>query len=83
MASPLPKPPVGNDTAEILSAIRDLGDRIERRFEKIDERLRTLETEGAEMKGRVSQLPTLYQIAGLIFAIFGAAFVLIRFAPPH
>jgi hypothetical protein len=37
----------------------------------------------ARIDGRVSQLPTLWQLAGLIFAIFGAAFVLIRFAGGH
>ncbi|NYZ11182.1 hypothetical protein HL658_01365 [Azospirillum sp. RWY-5-1] len=85
MASPAPKPPAGNtpDNAAVLAAIGELGDRMERRFEKLDERMRRLETDGAEMKGRVSQLPTLWQVAALIFAIFGAAFTLIRFAPPH
>jgi predicted nucleic acid-binding Zn-ribbon protein len=44
----------------------------------------------AELKGRMAgiegqlrQIPTLYQIAALVFAIFGAAFVLIRFASGH
>lgn len=85
MATPAPKPPAGStpDNAAVLAAIHDLGERMERRFEKLDERMRKLETDGAEMKGRVSQLPTLWQVAALIFAIFGAAFTLIRFAPPH
>ena len=52
---------------------------------RIDERLKDMPTakEFGELKGRVSQLPTLWQLAGLIFAIFGAAFVLIRFASGH
>jgi hypothetical protein len=37
----------------------------------------------ARLEGKISQLPTLYQLAGLIFAIFGASFVLIRFASGH
>lgn len=92
MASPAPKPPAGNtpDSADILAAIRDLGDRMERRFEKVETSIKEqgrdiskLQQDVARVDGRVSQLPTLWQIAGLIFAIFGAAFVLIRFAPPH
>ena len=42
-----------------------------------------LQQDVARLDGRVSQLPTLWQLAGLIFAIFGAAFVLIRFASGH
>lgn len=85
MAAPAQKPPAGNDidTAEIVAAIHQLGERMERRFEKMDDRLRKQGEDIAELKGRVSQLPTLYQIAGLVFAIFGAAFVLIRFASGH
>lgn len=103
MASPAPKPPAGNtpDNAAVLAAIHDLGERMERRFErvasdhaklddrlrsdhaKLDDRLRKVEENMARMDGRVSQLPTLWQVAALIFAIFGAAFTLIRFAPPH
>lgn len=92
MASPAPKSPAGStpDNAAIMAAIHDLGDRMERRFErvasdhaKLDDRLRKVEENTARMDGRVSQLPTLWQVAALIFAIFGAAFTLIRFAPPH
>jgi hypothetical protein len=92
MAAPAPKPPAGNhtDTADILAAIRDLGDRMERRFSqveadiaKLDERQRKQGEDVSELKGRVSMLPTTVQLAGLIFAIFGASFVLIRFASGH
>ncbi len=106
MAAPAPKPPAGtpSDTADVLAAIRDLGDRMERRFGKVetditklDERQRKIEMEIVRLDGRISgvdgrlagiegqlrQIPTLYQLAGLIFAIFGAAFVLIRFASGH
>jgi predicted nuclease with TOPRIM domain len=36
----------------------------------------------AALEGRVSQLPTLWTLASLIFAIFGFAFLLLRFAAP-
>ena len=50
---------------------------------RLDERQRMQGEDIAELKGRVSQLPNIWQLAGLIFAIFGAAFVLIRFAGGH
>ena len=50
---------------------------------KLDERQRKQGEDIARLDGRVSQLPTLWQLAGLIFAIFGAAFVLIRLASGH
>jgi hypothetical protein len=99
MASPAPKPPAGNpnDTAAILAAIRDLGDRMERRFAnveteqkeqrreigKVQQDVVRIEGRLAGIEGQLRQIPTLYQLAGLIFAIFGAAFVLIRFASGH
>ena len=47
---------------------------------RLDERQRKQGEDNAELKGRVSQLPNNWQLAGLIFAIFGAAFVLIHSA---
>ncbi len=106
MASPARTPPTGNrpDTADILAAITDLGDRMERRFAsveaeqkeqrrdiakvqqdlaKLDGRISGVDGRLAGIEGQLRQIPTLYQLAGLIFAIFGAAFVLIRFASGH
>ena len=37
----------------------------------------------AELKGRVTQLPTTWQLLGLIFAMFGMAFALVRFGLPR
>jgi hypothetical protein len=52
---------------------------------RVEERLRDMPTakEFGELRGRVSQLPTIWQLAGLIFAIFGAAFVLSGNACPR
>jgi hypothetical protein len=36
-------------------------------------------TEIAELKGRISQLPTVWQMFGLVVAIFALAFALVRF----
>ncbi|MEI6559123.1 MAG: hypothetical protein WCO00_12025 [Rhodospirillaceae bacterium] len=96
MATPARKPSSGAEhTDEALDILRRLEplltrlDGEQRRhgetLARVEERLRDMPTakEFGELKGRVSQLPTLWQLAGLIFAIFGAAFVLIRFASGH
>jgi hypothetical protein len=93
MASPAPKPPSGTPNNEALDILR----RLEPALSVLDERTQRIEVELKDVKaeqrrtgerlanleGRVSQLPTMYQIAALVFAIFGAAFVLIRFASGH
>ena len=60
--------------AEIISRL----DRIEAKLD-----LKASAIEVAEIKGRVSQTPNFIQVAALVFAIFGAAFVVLRFAAPH
>ena len=49
----------------------------------IDDRLCRIEVETAEMKGRVSQLPTAWTLLtggfGLVLSTFGFAFALVRF----
>lgn len=35
-----------------------------------------------ELKGRISQLPTVWQLSGLVVAIFALAFALVRFGLP-
>ena len=71
MAEPARKLPTDqdSDSTAILAAIRDLGERMERRFEKVDDRLRKVETDVAELKGRVSQLPTTVQMIGFVLAV--------------
>ncbi|MGQ0665149.1 MAG: hypothetical protein ACT4P2_16515 [Pseudomonadota bacterium] len=79
------KPPEHGPDDEALQILR----RIEPVLVKIDDRLRKVETELAELKGRVAgiegelrQIPTPWQTAALVFAIFGAAFVVLRFGLP-
>lgn len=49
--------------------------------------LTALRLEVAEIRGRLQNIPTIFQLiymqGGLIVAIFAAAFALLRFAPPH
>ncbi len=86
-----------NEALDILRRLEPVLGRIEdeqRRqadsMVKLDERQRKQGEDMAELKGRVAgiegqlrQIPTLWQLGGLVFAIFGAAFVLIRFASGH
>ncbi len=93
MAATARTPPTGEPNNEALDILRrlepalarvtsDLGElKIEQR--RLADVQRKQGEDIARLDGRVSQLPTLYQLAGLIFAIFGAAFVLMRFASGH
>jgi len=67
--------------SRIETTLKEIVSRLDRMESKLDSKGSAVEV--AEIKGRVSQLPTLFQVATLVFAIFGAAFVLIRFASPH
>lgn len=69
----------GDALVTVADSLTKLADAMAR----LDERQRKQGEDIAELKGRVSQLPNIWQLAGLIFAIFGAAFVLIRFAGGH
>ncbi len=74
----------------VLSRLTEDVGEIKDDVKKLDDRLRKVETDVARIDGRLTgiegqlrQIPTLWQLAGLIFAIFGASFVLIRFASGH
>lgn len=58
-------------------------DRIEARLDRVEARMDQFATDLAELKGRVSQLPTVWQLMGMIIAVFGLAFALIRFGLPQ
>ena len=61
--------------------------RIETLLRGLDDRLRKVETDVAELKGKMSQLPTAWTLLtggiGLILATFGFAFALVRFGLPR
>ena len=54
---------------------------------RLDDKVRRVEIELAEVKGRVSQLPTAWMLltggSGMILTIFGAPFALLRFGLPR
>lgn len=66
-----------------MREVRSILGRMEPLLRGIDDRLRKIEVEAAETKGRVSQLPTAWTLLtggfGLIVATFGFAFALVRF----
>jgi chromosome segregation ATPase len=61
--------------------------RIEPLLRSIDERLRKLEIDVSEMKGKVSQLPTAWTFItsgiGLVLGTFAFIFAVLRFALPQ
>jgi hypothetical protein len=93
MAAPARTPPAGNHNDEALDILRRLEPTLARIEAEQKEQRRdivTLKQDVAELKGRMTgiegqlrQIPTIWTLAALIFAIFGASFVLIRFASGH
>jgi hypothetical protein len=67
--------------ATVERKVDDLRIALERMESKIDQLPKSADF--FELKGRVSQLPTVWQQFGLIIAIFGLAFVLVRFGLPQ
>lgn len=66
-----------------MREVKSILTRMEPLLRGIDDRLRKIEVEAAETKGRVSQLPTAWTLLtggfGLVVATFGFAFALVRF----
>ena len=56
------------DLAEVKSTLKDM-----------DGRHRKLAEDVAELKGRVSQMPTTIQFVAMVFAILGAAAGILKF----
>lgn len=53
--------------------------KLEKSFDKIDGKLDSLIKEVAEMKGRVSAMPTTWQLIGLVLGIMAATLAIVRF----
>lgn len=51
---------------------------LEKRFDKFDGKLDALIKDVAEMKGRVSAMPTTWQLIALVLAIMGATFAILK-----
>ena len=55
---------------------------LEKRFDRFEAKLDSLIRDVAEVKGRVSAMPSTWQLVGIILAVLGAAFAIIRFGLP-
>jgi hypothetical protein len=75
----------GDDLGARVSTLETAIARIDATLLRMESKIDQLPkaTEVAELKGRVSQLPTVWQLFGLVIAIFGLAFALLRFGVPQ
>ncbi len=55
---------------------------LERRFDRFEAKLDTLIRDVSEVRGRVSAMPSTWQLVGIVLAVLGAAFVIIRLGLP-
>lgn len=79
------------DQRELTDLVRGLGTRLDRiderlgslekHVERLDDRLRKAGEDIAELKGRVSQLPTNIQMLGFVLAVLAISGVVRIFAP--
>jgi hypothetical protein len=56
---------------------------LEEGFKRIEPKLDTVVKDTSEIKGRLSAMPTSWQLLGMILAIMGASFAIIRFGLGH
>jgi len=66
----------------ILARIEKRLDSLEAKFERFDERLRKVEGDVRELSGRVSQLPSTWQMVALFVAQSGLMIAVLRFGLP-
>lgn len=78
--SPLPQNGGGDNGAG--GDINKRLDKLEAQIEKQNTKFDNLLKDVAEIKGRLTAMPTTWQLVALIFAIMGAAFALIKFGMP-
>jgi archaellum component FlaC len=52
---------------------------LENRFDRFEAKLDGVVKDLAEVKGRIGAMPTTWQLLGMILAIMGASFAIIRF----
>lgn len=79
-----PKPPLKSGGGDGTSS--DMTERVanlEKRFDRFETKLDAVVKDLAEVKGRVNAMPTSWQLLGMILAILGAAFAIIRFGLAH
>lgn len=76
---PPPPPPQDPGMEQRVAKLEtDVGE-IKEILKRLEPALTKLTVDVAEVKGKVSQMPTMWQLAALIVGIFGLAFTLLRF----
>jgi len=75
----------GDDFEARLASVEQKVDDLRAGMERVEIKIDQLPTAAdvSEIKGRVSQMPTVWQLLGLVIAIFGLAFALVRFGLPQ
>lgn len=78
--SPVQRPPLkGGDGGGTFDHMEARVAKLEKSFDKIDGKLDSLIREVAEMKGRLSAMPTTWQLIGLVLGIMAATLAIVRF----
>jgi hypothetical protein len=69
----------GSGTSDGMDRVWEkLGDH-DKRFDKVEAKVDKIGSDLAEVKGRLSAMPTTWQLLGMILAIMGASFAIVRF----
>lgn len=65
-----------------VTRLEVLAEETGKRLERIDNKLDRLAEDVAEIKGRVSALPTTWQMIGLVVAVLAGSYAVVRFGLP-
>lgn len=80
-------PPHGSDMEARVAKLEDQFGRIEALLHGIDDRVRSIEINAAEMKGRLSSLPGTWAVITTVIggqvALAGLLFAALKFGAPH
>ena len=73
------QPPGGDDMEPRVKVLEYRADQAEKRMERVDSKLDRALEGIARIEGRINAMPTTWQLVGLILAVLGASFAIIRF----
>ena len=74
--------PSDPDMTERVTRLERAVDDIKTVLGRLEPAITKIRDDTNEMKGKLSQMPTVWQLTALIIAIFGLAFVVVRFGIP-
>lgn len=73
------QPPGGDDLDARIKVLEYRAEQADKMFARIDSKLDAIVKDVSEVKGRINAMPTTWQLLGMILAIMGASFAIIRF----